>query len=120
MAQGTMEPQTRSDRAADPGSIGEIAESATSVAEVRLRTAAELEMSSWERSVGGPVRGSAEQVQFFMDLHRSNPEACHQMAEAATVWPEASRNTPPSIAMTPSCSVSIRPVCRPRFSRCRR
>jgi serine/threonine protein kinase/Flp pilus assembly protein TadD len=94
VAHGTMEhPQTglnpeRPDIALDPSSVGAGVEFHTSVAEVRLRTAAELERSSWERSVNGAMHGSPEQVQFFMDLHRSKPEVCHRMAEAAAAWPE--------------------------------
>src|SRR5260370_26898729 len=65
-------------------------EVATSVAKVRLRTAADLDLvaDSWESSVKSCFQGSPEKMQLFVDLHRSDPEACHRLAEAVTVLPE--------------------------------
>jgi hypothetical protein len=62
-------------------------EFATSV-NVRPRTAAEAGMSSWESSVKSSFQGSPEKMQFFVDLHRSDPEGCHRLAEAVTAPPE--------------------------------
>ncbi len=68
-----------------PGAVasGEPREDATSVAAVRLRTPADL-ASSWPSSFQGP----AEQAQFFVELHRSDPEAAHRLANAVIALPE--------------------------------
>src|SRR5947209_5050283 len=62
---------------------GEPQEAATSVAAVRLRSPADL-ASSWPSS----FQGSAEQAQFFVELHRSDPEAAHRLATAVIALPE--------------------------------
>jgi serine/threonine protein kinase/Flp pilus assembly protein TadD len=59
----------------------------TSVAEVRLRSAQEIR-APWESSVKSSFRGSPEEMKLFVDLHRSDPEACHRLVEAVTALPE--------------------------------
>src|SRR5882724_6473372 len=76
------------DSALDDGSDSRDLEVPTSIANVRLRTSADLGADSWESSVNSRFHGSPENMQFFVDLHRSNPEACHRLAEAVTVLPE--------------------------------
>jgi serine/threonine protein kinase/tetratricopeptide (TPR) repeat protein len=61
---------------------------ATAVAGVRLRTPAELGMGSWASSVQQSCHGSAGKAARFVDLHRSDPQACHRLAEAVTILPE--------------------------------
>ncbi len=89
--------QTQTPRAlaADPASdtpdarhAGGDLESLTSVAEVRLRSAEEIVGSPWESSVKSSFHGSPEQMQLFVDLHRSDPEACHRLVEAVTALPD--------------------------------
>ncbi len=70
------------------GSDGADMEVHTSVAPVRLRTAAEMGVDSWQSSLQASSTGSSEQMRRFVDLHRSDPEACHRMAEAVTALPE--------------------------------
>jgi eukaryotic-like serine/threonine-protein kinase len=74
--------------AADDGRDSGDLEVPTSVANVRLRTSAELGEDSSGSSIKSRFEGSPEKMEFFVDLHRSDPEACHRLAEAVTVLPE--------------------------------
>src|SRR5262245_16987074 len=55
--------------------------SPTSAVAVRLRNSAEVSGPSWTSSVKTP----AEQAKLFINLHRSDPEAAHQLAQAVTM-----------------------------------
>src|SRR5207248_4888282 len=63
-------------------------EAPTSVAKVRLQTSADLGVDSWGSSVKSCIQGSPEKMELFVDLHRSDPQACHRLAEAVTALPE--------------------------------
>jgi serine/threonine protein kinase/tetratricopeptide (TPR) repeat protein len=60
----------------------------TSVAEVRLQSPQQNGVGPWDSSVHSSFRGSPDQLQLFVDLHRSDPEACHRLVEAVTALPE--------------------------------
>src|SRR4051812_10695113 len=70
----------RTGPAAPPADVLDIA---TSFQEVRLRDAAGLQ--SWRDSF--PV--GAAHADLFLDLHRSDPNAAHRLAQAVTAMPEA-------------------------------
>src|SRR5690349_5029644 len=57
-------------------------QAATSFQEVRLRGPAALE------SFRGQFPDGSAPVRLFLDLHRSDPEAAHRLAEAVTAMPE--------------------------------
>jgi eukaryotic-like serine/threonine-protein kinase len=59
-------------------------EEATCAGPVRVRTATELGLDSWQSS----FKGTPEQAQLVLDLHRSDPQAAHRLAEAVTTLPE--------------------------------
>ena len=57
---------------------------ATNALPIRPRTAGELGLDSWGKS----FNGSPQQAELFLDLHRSDPEAAHRIAQAVTAIPE--------------------------------
>jgi serine/threonine protein kinase/Flp pilus assembly protein TadD len=59
-------------------------DAATDAQTVRLRSPEDLGLDSWGKSFSG----SPEQAQLFLDLHRSDPEAAHRIAQAVTAMPE--------------------------------
>src|SRR5947208_2094690 len=61
---------------------GDLYEVATSFQDVRLRDPGELQ--SWRDSF--PV--AAQHADLFLDLHRTDPQAAHRLAEAVTAMPE--------------------------------
>src|SRR5579859_3314584 len=94
MARGTL-PQTPEEflapppsDASDVGNPGSDLDCCTSVAEVRVRSAEQLGGTPWDSSVNSSYHGSPQQMQLFVDLHRSDPEACHRLADAVTALPE--------------------------------
>jgi serine/threonine protein kinase/tetratricopeptide (TPR) repeat protein len=74
--------------AAPAGSAGSDLDCLTSVAEVRVQNLPQGGNIPWDSSVKSSFHGSPEQVQLFVDLHRSDPEACHRLVEAVTALPE--------------------------------
>jgi serine/threonine protein kinase len=93
MSQGTIEHPRRessalpSDITSDIDSNSAAVEFPTSIAEVLVRSPAEFGLSS-SKSSQSSFQGELDKTQFFVDLHRSNPEACHRLAAAVTVLPE--------------------------------
>jgi serine/threonine protein kinase/tetratricopeptide (TPR) repeat protein len=61
---------------------------ATAVAQVRVQQAGDVGVPPWDSSVNSSFHGNSEQMQLFIDLHRSDPEACHRLVEAVTALPE--------------------------------
>jgi serine/threonine protein kinase/Flp pilus assembly protein TadD len=94
MALGTFSQTPRPAQAAAPshapaaGKAGSDLDSLTSVAEVHVHKPSQLGVFAWDSSVQSSFRGDPEQVQLFVDLHRSDPEACHRLVEAVTALPE--------------------------------
>jgi hypothetical protein len=94
MAKGTVEQAPTnltamlSESAPELGSDSAAVEFATSVAEVRPQTAAQLGLNSWASSVEDSFKGSPENAQLFIELHRSDADVCRRMAEAVTALPE--------------------------------
>jgi serine/threonine protein kinase/Flp pilus assembly protein TadD len=56
----------------------------TAVAAVRLQSPQSLGLNSWGKS----VHGNSDQARLFADLHRSDPEAAHRLAQAVLTLPE--------------------------------
>jgi serine/threonine protein kinase/Flp pilus assembly protein TadD len=70
------------DRPREPAAVGDLYEVATSFQQVHLRGAAAVE--SWRDS----LPKDSPHVDLFLELHRSDPEAAHRLAEAVTTMPE--------------------------------
>src|SRR5947208_16928228 len=68
----------------DAGRAGEHLDTATAVRPIQPQRPADLDLDSWASS----FQGGAEQAQLFLDLHRSDPEAAHRLAEAVLTIPE--------------------------------
>src|SRR5262245_44757494 len=66
-----------------PDGGGDLYEVATSFQQVRVCAPADLE--SWRNN----FPDGAAPVRLFLDLHRSDPEAAHRLAQAVTAMPEA-------------------------------
>jgi serine/threonine protein kinase/tetratricopeptide (TPR) repeat protein len=92
MTHGTLQPSPQqlegSSSVGAPDLAGAELEFATSVAEVRLQSPGQLAIDPWESSVKSSFHASPEKMQLFVDLHRSDPEACHRLVEAVTALPE--------------------------------
>jgi serine/threonine protein kinase/tetratricopeptide (TPR) repeat protein len=76
------------DSASFASASGEDQQFATCVVAVKPQQAvAEHSAPSWESSAKSSGQGP-EPMQLFVDLHRSDPEACHHLAGASTALPE--------------------------------
>jgi serine/threonine protein kinase/tetratricopeptide (TPR) repeat protein len=90
MAQATLKPHAAQPGTSSPNGAAEVVgkqehlDVDTHAAPVRLRTPEELGLDSWKSS----FNGSPDQARLFVNLHRSNPEAAHRLAQSAVVLPE--------------------------------